>query len=377
MNILLVGEFSRLHNSLKEGLQELGHDVVIIGFGDGFKNYPVDYPLQRKFDSFIFRKFKAGTYKLTGFSIDSWFTYRQFKKMRSQFTGFDVVQFINENSFYCTYTYEKKILRFLFENNKKAFLMCCGSDYLSVKYAFGHPEFKSVVQPYLAGKISDKNFANVLKFRRNDYTKLHEYIYENIVAIIASDMDYHIPLQRIPKYAGMIPNPINVKKLQIQPLPSIEKVVIFHGINTENYFKKGNDYFEKALEVIKKKYGDSVEIITTRSIPYKQYIDLYNKAHIVLDMAYANDQGFNALEAMAKGKVVFTGAEKEFAAFYNLKEKVCINAIADVNYLVSELSALIENPIEIEAISKRARDFVENEHNYIESAKKYLNIWNR
>jgi len=376
MNILLVGEFSRLHNSLKEGLQELGHQVVIVGFGDGFKNYPVDYPIRRRFNTFLFRKTKAAIYKLTGFSVDSWLTYRQFKNMRSQLTGFDVVQLINENSFYCTYRFEKKILQFLFENNKKAFLMCCGSDYLSVKYAFDNPEFKSVVQPYLAGKVTAKEFANVLKFRRGDYRKLHEYIYENVAGIIASDMDYHIPLQHIPKYAGMIPNPINIKKLQSQPLPSIGKVVIFHGINTENYFKKGNDFFEKALQVINQKYGESVEIITTRSVPYKQYIDSYNKAHIVLDMAYAHDQGFNALEAMAKGKVVFTGAEKEFTAFYNLKEKVCINAIADVDYLVSALSALIENPLEIEAIGKRAREFVENEHNYIASAKKYLNTWN-
>jgi hypothetical protein len=41
MRILLVGEYSRFHNSLKEGLLALGHDVVIIGDND-FKNYPLD-----------------------------------------------------------------------------------------------------------------------------------------------------------------------------------------------------------------------------------------------------------------------------------------------------------------------------------------------
>jgi DNA-binding response OmpR family regulator len=39
MKILLVGEYSRLHNSLKEGLNELGHQVTIIATGDHFKNY--------------------------------------------------------------------------------------------------------------------------------------------------------------------------------------------------------------------------------------------------------------------------------------------------------------------------------------------------
>ena len=51
MKILLIGEYSRLHNSLKEGLQKLGHEVTILGFKDGFKDYPVDFPLVKKWDA--------------------------------------------------------------------------------------------------------------------------------------------------------------------------------------------------------------------------------------------------------------------------------------------------------------------------------------
>jgi glycosyltransferase involved in cell wall biosynthesis len=158
---------------------------------------------------------------------------------------------------------------------------------------------------------------------------------------------------------------------------SLDKIVIFHGINSESYLKKGNDYFEKALAIIEKKYTNQVEIITTRSIPYQEYIKLYNKAHILLDMTYAHDQGYNALEAMAKGKVVFTGAEKEFEMHYGLTQKVNINAKPDVDYLIAELSFLIENPGEIRAISKRARAFIEKEHDYIKIAEKYVNTWNQ
>ena len=377
MNILLVGEFSRLHNSLKEGLEQLGHKVVILGFRDGFKDFPVDFALERKWNSYFGRKFKYAFYRLIGFNINSYFTYRQFKKQQSHFTGFDVVQLINENSFYCGYDYERKILDYLFTNNGKVFLLSCGSDYLTVKFEFENPHVKSLVMPYLAGKISDKEFSNVLKFTTRSYRKLHDFIYENANGIIASDMDYHIALEGDPKYLGMIPNPINIQKLKAQPLPALDKIVIFHGINVENYFKKGNDYFEKALDIIRDKYGDTIEIITTRSIPYEQYIESYNKAHILLDMAYSYDQGFNALEAMAKGKVVFTGAEKEFEIYYGLTEKVAVNANPDVDYLVAELSFLIENPHEIANIGSRARLFVEKEHDYISSAKKYLNTWNQ
>ena len=58
MKILLVGEYSRLHNSLKEGLVELGHEVTIISTGDYFKDYPSDIKLRPKFTDGILKKIK-------------------------------------------------------------------------------------------------------------------------------------------------------------------------------------------------------------------------------------------------------------------------------------------------------------------------------
>ena len=375
MKVLLVGEFSRLHNSLKEGLQELGHEVFIVGNQDGFKDYPVDFPIEKKWDTGFIKKIKVGIHLLSGFDLSSYLTYQQFKKNKSHFTGFDVVQLINENSFYCNYYYEKKILEYLFKNNSKTILLSCGFDYLNVKYCFENPKYKSVIQAYLLGRISTKSFENVLKFRTKSFKKLHQFIYSNVVGIIASDMDYHFPLLQNPKYLGLIPNPINLSKIHFQPLEIESKIIIFHGINDANYYKKGNDFFEKALKIIESKYGSKVEIITTRDVPYVAYIDSYNKAHILLDQTYSYDQGYNALEAMAKGKVVFTGAEIEFTKHYKLTERVCINALADVDYLVNQLSLLIENPNEIIAIGQRARAFIEKEHDYIQIAERYTETW--
>jgi glycosyltransferase involved in cell wall biosynthesis len=375
MKILLISEYSRLHNSLKEGLQKSGHEVYILGHTDGFKDFPVDFPLIKKWDTGLLKKVKVAIYTIFGFDMSSYLTYRQFEKNKAKFTGFDVVQLINENSFYCQYYFEKKILEFLFQNNKKTFLLSSGYDYLNVKYCFENPNFKSAIQPFLSGKIKKRDFENVLKYKTRPFEKLHQLIYSNIRGIIATDMDYQIPLVGNSTYLGLIPNPINTKKIIFQPLSFSNKIIIFHGINESNYYKKGNDYFEKALRIIEKKYDSKVEIITTRNIPYSTYINLYDKAHILLDQAYANDQGYNALEAMAKGKVVFTGAEKEFSEYYNLIDRVCINALPDVDNLVNELSFLIENPNEIIAIGKRARTFIEKEHDYIKIAEQYLETW--
>ena len=377
MKILLIGEYSRLHNSLKEGLQKLGNDVTILGFKDGFKDFPVDFPLEKKWDSGFKKKIKLIILVLTGFDISSYLTYRQFWKNRNHFKSFDVVQLINENSFFCDYTHEKKILEYLFKHNKKVFLLSAGDDYMYVDYNFQHPENPSIVQPYLAGKIADKDFSNVLKFRTKPFEKLHHYIYENIQGVIATDLDYHIPLQNHKKYLGLIPSPMNVDTLPKKELVINERIVIFHGINRESYFKKGNDFFEKALEIIKKKYDTKIDVFVTENFPYNDYINRYNQAHILLDQLYGHDQGSNGLEAMAKGKVVFTNASNIFEKHYNLTEKVAINGLPDVDYLVSELSFLIENPTEIIAIGNRARIFIEKEHDYVKIARKYLDTWGK
>ncbi len=375
MKILLIGEYSRLHNSLKEGLQKLGHEVTILGFKDGFKDYPVDFPLEKKWDSGWRKKFKLLTLLFTNFDISSYLTYRQFWKNRNNFKDFDVVQLISENSFFCDYHHEKKILDFIFANNKKVFLLSTGDDYIYVDYNFAHPENPSIVQPYLDGKIADKNFTSVLKYRTKPFEKLHHYIYKNIQGVIATDYDYHIPLQNHPKYLGLISSPMNLDKFPKRELELTDKIVIFHGINRESYFKKGNDFFEKALEIIAQKYDGKIEILTVENVPYAQFINSYNQAHILLDQLYGHDQGSNGLEGMSKGKTVFTNASELFEKHYSLTEKVAINGLPDVDYLVKELSFLIENPQEIKAIGKRARAFVEKEHDHIAVAESYAATW--
>jgi len=189
-------------------------------------------------------------------------------------------------------------------------------------------------------------------------------------------MDYEIPLLGHSKYLGMVPNPINCDGVQFIPPKIGDKIVIFHGINRSNYFKKGNYIFEEALVIVQKKYAEKVDIIIVENLPYHEYINKYNQAHIVLDQVFAYDQGFNALEAMAKGKVVFTGAEKEWLDYYNLTENtVAINALPDAQSIADKLEWLILHPEKIIEIAISARQFIEDEHNYIESAKGYLEKW--
>ncbi|WP_298116820.1 glycosyltransferase [Flavobacterium sp.] len=376
MRILLIGEFSRLHNSLKEGLIELGHEVYIVGNGDGFKNYPVDYSTkafwcETKIGTFIRKSihkiFKIDIIKIE-FGIRFYFHLDKLK-------NFDIVQLINEAPIQTLPFLERFLLKKIFKNNKKIVLLCCGVDYLVAQHLIEKKERYSIMNPYFEKSKNIKEYQFILDYLKPSSKKTHDFVYENINGVIASDIDYVNPIKNQSNYLGLIPNPINTSKIDFIENKINDTISIFLGINKGTYHSKGIAFFEKTLEVLKQKYPDKIEIIVAKNLPYNEYISLYNKAHIVLDQVYAFDQGYNALEAMAKGKVVFTGAEKEFEAYYNLSEKVAVNALPNVDYLVAELSFLIENPDEIIAIGKRTRTFIEKEHDYLKVSKKYLMTW--
>jgi glycosyltransferase involved in cell wall biosynthesis len=255
-------------------------------------------------------------------------------------------------------------------------LLVCGDETPIVDYLLKKEMKYSVLTPYFDDNSLRKKFEFPLKYRTKSYRKTFDWLTENCNSLIASDLDYKIPLEAMGYKPSFIPNPINTDIIALKKLEINTRIVIFLGINRGSYIKKGIPFFEKALALIKEKYNSKVEIIISENISYKKYIELYNRAHILLDQVYAYDQGYNALEAMAKGKVVFTGAETEFTKHYNLTERVAVNALPDVNSLVNELSFLIDNPEEILAIGKRSRTFIEKEHNYIKIADKYLAVWN-
>src|SRR5690554_4136687 len=129
MKILLVGEYSRLHNSLKEGLHALGHEVTLVSTGDDFKNFPSDILLKRKYETGILKKVKVGLFKLFGLDITSISLKNQFLNQKETFKDFDIVQLINESPLGISPTQETEIISFLRKNNKKLFLLSCGTDY--------------------------------------------------------------------------------------------------------------------------------------------------------------------------------------------------------------------------------------------------------
>lgn len=378
MKILLLGEYSRLHNSLKEGLEAIGHEITIVGCGDKFKKFPVDFSIyarmcnDNKIANFLFKSIR----KVFGLDFEKIEKAIRFYLLLPKLKDFNHVQLINSDAIETYPILSRFLYKKLFKKIKSRSLLICGDEVPVVDYWFQKELKYSVLTPYFEDNSLENQFRFPLKYRKENYRKTFHWLKENCQNLITSDLDYEIPMQKLGFTTTFIPNPINTNQIVFQPLENIDKIIIFLGINRLSYLKKGIIYFEKALEIIQKNHADKVEIIVTENLPYNEYILQYNKAHILLDQVFAYDQGYNALEAMAKGKVVFTGAETEFLNKYQLHEdEVCINALPNENKIAAKLSFLIEHPEKIFEISKNARNFIEKEHHYQTIATKYLACW--
>ena len=203
----------------------------------------------------------------------------------------------------------------------------------------------SILTPLFENVSLKKKYKPILKYERKNYLALGRFVQEHVNGIISSDLDYHIPYFNKKKYLGMIPNPINIQKIKYYGINKSKKISILHAINSSNKIKKGNKFFEEALEIIDKKFKSKINIITTYDLTYKEHLENLKKCDILLDMVYAYDQGYNALEAMAMGKIVFTGAEEEWLKLYNIKEDTAvINAVPNTIRIIEKLVWLIENP---------------------------------
>ena len=377
MKILLLGEYSNLHNSLKQALTKMGHEVLLVGNGDGFKNYETDILIKSHLSDYLLFKLMARLFmrifKINIFEIE---IYVRSKKIVNKLRGFDVVQLINENSFKTSPLFEIKLLKQIFKNNNNVFLLSCGVDSVSVKYAMSKKLKYSILTPLFEDASLEKKFEPILKYDRENFLALGKFVQENVNGIISSDLDYHIPYLNKKKYLGMIPNPINTQKIKYYGINKSKKISILHAINSNNKIKKGNRFFEEALQIIEKKFKGKINVITTYDLPYKEHLENLKKCDILLDMVYAYDQGYNALEAMAMGKIVFTGAEDEWLKLYNIKEDtVVINAEPNTIRVVEKLVWLIENPKMLKSISINARKFIEKNHDFKKITTKYIKTW--
>ena len=228
MKILLLGEYSNFHNTLKKGLEKLNHTVVLAGRKDGFKSLPVDISFEPKYLAKApLKYFRHSIYRIFKFDIAAFETIYLFYKNRETLKGFDFVQLINEYPIKSTPYFDKLLLKFIFKHNSKVYASACGNDVIYLNYILNASLPHHTLTPYVKNPKLKKDFKYSLEYLNTAHKKLHEFVIQHVKAYIPGDMDYEMAYKNHPKAKPLIPFPVNTELLDYQPLKVKGKIRYF------------------------------------------------------------------------------------------------------------------------------------------------------
>ncbi|WP_127904113.1 glycosyltransferase [Solirhodobacter olei] len=352
MKILLLGEYSSLHKNLKEGLQELGHDAVVAGSGDGFKKVPVDID---------FNSSLPGIFGKVG---------RRLKPILSsdQLKGYDIVQLINPFYLYYRFLPMSYFFDWLIRNNEKFFMLGAGDD----AYFWKHGRR---ILPY--GPFDD-----FLKYdlKSDRYYMDTEWAYrfnksllEKSCGIIPIMYEYEVGYRGESKRLDTIPIPINTRKVEYRENRVGNKLIVFHGLN--RYGFKGTRHVEEAFDYLAKKYPNDLELVIDGKMPLDRYLELMRRTNVVIDQMYAHSLGLNGIYAMAMGKVVMGGAEPLSLKSLGVEKTPVINLLPSAKSVIVEIENLLDMRSSIKDLGLESRRFAELVHGHVRVAQKYVDTW--
>ena len=355
MKILLLGEFSALHKNLKEGLVELGHEVIVAAGGDGFKKIPTDI-------SFDFTSPFPGPLKKIHQRYQLYSTVSQLK-------GFDVVQMVNPFIFPRKYFPIESLIKSLVKNNSRFFLSGAGCD--AYFWRYGRKQLK--YGPFEETLKYDQKKADS-RLESDASFKFNEWLVNQVKGVIPIMYEYEVSYSSCPQRLNTIPIPMNLNKIEYKENTLGKKLVIFHGLN--RYGFKGTRHVEEAFEYLRKKYPNDLELVIEGNLPLNEYLELMQRTNVIVDQMHSHSLGVNGVYALAMGKVVIGGAEPESLASLGVRSSPVINIQPSAASLIEQIEKLLEKRNSIPQLGYESRLFAEKVHSHTKVAEQYINTWN-
>ncbi|MDD6940408.1 MAG: hypothetical protein PUI90_05690, partial [Prevotella stercorea] len=330
MKILLIGEASFLHNTLKKGLLERGHRVLTMSDGNGWHDAPRDIDLRRD-----------GRWgKLGGLRV-VW----QLLRHLPQLCGNDVVQIHNYQFVPLMYRWNTLLLRFLKLTNRRVVKGCFGDDpQIFRRQAKGVPAYSDT---YWSGQLQNAELhrdriAEVIEHGAEASWRKTTAMADALVACL---YEYWLDYNEPPYAAKLhyIPLPMECEEMvrwcdgemvkcvgNDAPSPSHPNasqlptnlttspphpLTILIGLQPKRDFMKGAMKIAAFVEEVARRHPGKVQIKYVEGVPYDEYMHLLAEADVLVDQLYSYTPSMNSLAAMARGTVVIGGGEEEYYEF--------------------------------------------------------------
>lgn len=364
MKILLLGEYSNLHNTLAQGLRALGHEVCVASNGDFWKDYPRDIDLARRHR------------RLGGAMLAA-----KILAMLPRLRGYDIVQLINPMFLELKAERLFHIYKYLRRNNRKIVLGGFGMDWYWVSTCVNEKPLR----------YSDFNIGDTL---RTDETAKNECLdwlstpKERLNRMIAADSDAIVAClyeywrcykPAFPQKTHFIPLPIKLPENNISSDGSVmekRKLKLFIGISKGRSAYKGTDIMLRAAMDVAQKYPDKVELRVAEGVTFAKYQDMMNGSDAILDQLYSYTPAMNALLAMSKGIINIGGGEPESYEILGEHElRPIVNVEPTYQSVFNAIEQLVNNPMLVSRLKRESRIYVERHHELMKVAEKYENLY--
>jgi hypothetical protein len=359
LKVLLLGELSGVHQELRDSLKALGHDVTVAHSRLATPEFASDVPLYRPPPG------PEGVWQ-AGRDI-----FSQIRNAR-RFTGFDVVQMITQKFFH--WKIQRRMMDFVAANNRRLVVVntTCSADY--------HDQVQALDYRPCGDCMAFDLKADRCLYDRADERALEQQVFSLADAIVATHFDYSMSMRPTPvtRKVHPIPLPIDTRRHRPSPLPNGHRIRIWYG--ETRYGFKGGRFIGEALDrLASSDLASQVEIIRTQRQPFGDYLAALDSADVVIDQASSYNAGMNGLYAMARGRVVLTGAEPRALTFMGIDPAACpaINIVPDADRIYETLRRLVIERARLPDIGWRSAAFIEQYHSADVVAAQYDALYRR
>lgn len=375
MKILLIGEASFLHNTLKKGLVERGHRVTTMSDGNGWHDAPRDINLRRD-----------GRWgKLGGL----WVVWQLLRHL-PQLCGNDVVQIHNYQFVPLMYRWNTLLLRFLKLTNRCVVKGCFGDDpQIFRRQAQGVPAYSDT---YWSGQLqnTDQHRDRIAEVVEHGAEASWRKTTAMADALVPCLYEYWLDYNEPPYAAKLhyIPLPMECEKMVrwcdgemvrcvCNDTPS-HPITILIGLQPKRDFMKGAMKIAMFVEEVVRRHPGMVQIKYVEGVPYDEYMRLLAETDVLVDQLYSYTPSMNSLAAMARGTVVIGGGEEEYYEFIGEDTlRPIINVRPDVPD--EENIATIERALftdgTLERMAQESIHFVHKYHDYRHVAEQYEQLY--
>jgi hypothetical protein len=356
--ILLLGEYSNLHNNLSLSLREYGISSFVVGSPNGFRGLKADLSLSSRFPGILGRVDTAlkpilNLPKLLNYDVVQAISYQQFHPL------------IND-----------ELLKLIASSSNKFCSLCTGcssllNDYLSTD----HP-YKALCQDCL---IYDQK-RSICVTREASHQRSEFRLYENSAAIIPMGYEYREAMLSSPFSSKVTqvhryPFWTDKKSRTISRRPRIDKSVLKVGHGLNRYGFKGTKIVEEVKNVIRDKRIEGIEIRVLPRLSLENYLKEIDQYDVVIDQLYAESYGYNALYLMSMGMPIISATTQRALSAIGTDLNPFINVTPSPSDLLDLLLRLKENQSVLNLHMEMGFEFIDNVHSPDQTIPQFLQTW--